>query len=175
MLLRRFLILNRYRGDAIRQAYLLLGSSELLGNPVGLLQNLGTGVRDFFYEPAQGLVRYSVAGFGTGLARGTMSLALHSTTGVALWISKLAGNAQSIINEMYDRCVNPMLFSLGADETSRTAMESSGLLNRNRPPATTIRRRLLLEIESHQIEDADGGAFKIEKLKCSKLCHYNRL
>ena len=104
-----------------------------------------------------------------------MSLALHSTTGVALWISKLAGNAQSIINEMYDRCVNPMLFSLGADDTSRTAMESSGLLNRNRPPATTIRRRLLLEIESHQIEDGDGGALKIEKLKCSKLCHYNRL
>ena len=86
---------------------------------------------------------------------------------------KLAGNAQSIINEMYDRCVNPMLFSLGADDTSRTAMESSGLLNRNRPPATTIRRRLLLEIESHQIEDGDGGAFKIKELKCSKLCHYN--
>ena len=50
-------IITRYRNDTIRQAYLLLGSSELLGNPVGLLQNLGTGVRDFFYEPAQGLVR----------------------------------------------------------------------------------------------------------------------
>ena len=56
-----------------------------------------------------------------------------------------------------------MLFSLGADDTSRTALESSGLLNRNRPPATTVRRRLLLEIESHQIEDADGGAYSSER------------
>jgi len=32
---------------------LLLGSSELLGNPVGLLRNLATGVSDFFYEPGK--------------------------------------------------------------------------------------------------------------------------
>lgn len=34
----------------------MVGSVEFLGNPVGLINNLGTGVYDFFYQPAVGLV-----------------------------------------------------------------------------------------------------------------------
>lgn len=40
----------------------------MLGNPVGLVNNLGTGVVDFFYEPAQGLVK-SPKDFSVGLAK----------------------------------------------------------------------------------------------------------
>jgi vacuolar protein sorting-associated protein 13A/C len=40
----------------------------MLGNPVGLVGNLGTGVADFFYEPAQGLVK-SPKDFSVGLAK----------------------------------------------------------------------------------------------------------
>lgn len=32
-------------------------SVEFLGNPVGLVSNLGTGVKDFFVEPAQGIIQ----------------------------------------------------------------------------------------------------------------------
>ena len=37
----------------MQQLYKLVGSFEFLGNPVGLANNLGTGMKDFFYEPAQ--------------------------------------------------------------------------------------------------------------------------
>ena len=46
---------------------------DLLGDPLGLVKNLGAGVLDFFYEPALGLVR-SPKEFGAGLAKGTLSL-----------------------------------------------------------------------------------------------------
>jgi hypothetical protein len=36
---------------------MILGSTGLFGNPVGLLKDLGVGVMDFFYEPAQGLAQ----------------------------------------------------------------------------------------------------------------------
>lgn len=36
---------------------MILGSFEFLGSPLSLVNNLGTGVYDFFYEPAQGLVK----------------------------------------------------------------------------------------------------------------------
>jgi hypothetical protein len=127
-------IITRYRGDAMRQAYLLLGSSELLGNPVGLLQNLGTGVRDFFYEPAQGLVRYSPLQFGTGLARGTLSLAMHSTTGVAMWCSKLAGNARWAIDRVYTRYVESFMFS----SHNTTQSSNSRRNNRSRDDAQAL-------------------------------------
>jgi hypothetical protein len=44
----------------------VLLSFEVLGNPVASISTLGTGVRDFFVEPAQGMTR-GVRDFGTGL------------------------------------------------------------------------------------------------------------
>ena len=35
----------------------MFGSFEFLGNPVGLVSDLGTGVLDFFQEPAKGLLK----------------------------------------------------------------------------------------------------------------------
>ncbi|POM61404.1 Vacuolar protein sorting-associated protein [Phytophthora palmivora] len=42
--------------QGMRQIYSLIGAADILGNPVGLVTNLGVGVKDFFYEPAAGLV-----------------------------------------------------------------------------------------------------------------------
>ncbi len=88
-------ILGHYRSQALRQAYLILGSVDLLGDPRGLVQNLGAGVLDFFYEPALGLVR-SPKDFGAGIAKGTISLfrrvvlgAATSATGFANGVSTL--------------------------------------------------------------------------------------
>jgi len=44
---------KHYKAQLVQQLYKLVGSFEFLGNPVGLVNNLGTGVKDFFYEPAQ--------------------------------------------------------------------------------------------------------------------------
>jgi hypothetical protein len=74
------------------QVYKILGSADFLGNPVGLLGNLGTGVKDFFFEPAQGLVE-SPEAFGKGLAKGSVSLVKHTTYGLFNTVSKLTGTA----------------------------------------------------------------------------------
>jgi len=83
-------IMKHYTSQVIREAYKVLGSLEILGNPVQLVGNLGEGVMDFFYEPAKGLVT-SPQDFGRGLARGTTSLLKHTLTGIFGAASKVTG------------------------------------------------------------------------------------
>ena len=42
-----------YTKQFVSQLYKIFGSFNFLGNPVGLLENLGNGVKAFFYEPIQ--------------------------------------------------------------------------------------------------------------------------
>ena len=80
----------------------IIGSAAVLGSPVTLVDRLGTGVYDFFHEPAQGFFilifmqvyffsfffqkfQGFVAGpeaFGKGLAKGTKSLLKNTLSGV---------------------------------------------------------------------------------------------
>jgi len=39
------------------QVLFVAGSLTTLGSPVNLVSSVGTGVKDFFYEPIQGLVK----------------------------------------------------------------------------------------------------------------------
>lgn len=70
-----------YTGQIIAESYKVLGSFEFLGNPVGLVNNLGSGVVDFFYLPSKGAVE-SPQKFGVGLAKGSLSLVKGITSGV---------------------------------------------------------------------------------------------
>ena len=54
----------------MNQFYKLLGSSDLIGNPVGLIGKLGTGVFELVSEPAKGLLKGPdefVGGVGKGI------------------------------------------------------------------------------------------------------------
>ncbi len=62
------------------QLYKVLGSTDFLGNPISLLKNLGTGVYDFFHEPAMGLVS-SPRDFAVGITKGTSSLLKNTIYG----------------------------------------------------------------------------------------------
>jgi len=84
-------IIAHYKSQGLSQAYKIIGSIEILGDPVALVGNLGEGVADFFYEPAQGLVS-SPQDFASGLARGTASLLKHTITGVFGAASKVTGS-----------------------------------------------------------------------------------
>lgn len=55
------------------QLYKILGSVEFLGSPASLISNLGTGVYDFFHEPARGIVS-GPKDFGLGIKKVTPSL-----------------------------------------------------------------------------------------------------
>ena len=82
-------LINYYIRNSITQAYKLLGSFEAIGSPVGLLTNIGTGVYDFFYEPARGLVE-SPDAFGRGLAKGSISLLKNTFSSVFNSFSKIS-------------------------------------------------------------------------------------
>ena len=56
------------------QLHKVIGSADVLGNPVGLFNNVSSGVVDIFYEPYQGFIMSDrPQDFGIGLARGTAS------------------------------------------------------------------------------------------------------
>lgn len=84
------MIVSHYTRQAIAEVYKILGSTDLLGNPVGLFNNVASGVTDFFYEPAKGIVT-SPQAFGKGLANGTASLVKNSIFGVFNAVSKITG------------------------------------------------------------------------------------
>ncbi|EGG20963.1 vacuolar protein sorting-associated protein 13 family protein [Cavenderia fasciculata] len=91
-----------YTSQALFQFYNILGSIDIIGNPVGLFRNFGTGVKDFFVEPANGIIK-SPADFGKGLAKGTSSLVKNSVYGTFNTISKITGTIGSgVANLSFD-------------------------------------------------------------------------
>ncbi len=46
-----------YTSNFLFQMYKIIGSVDIIGNPLSFASSLGTGVIDFFYEPAQGLIK----------------------------------------------------------------------------------------------------------------------
>ncbi len=79
---------NHYFDALIRQLYKIVGSFDFLGDPVGVLSQLGTGIWDFFYEPAEGLM-HSPYAFGRGVAKGTLSLVSNTASGVLGFTAKI--------------------------------------------------------------------------------------
>jgi vacuolar protein sorting-associated protein 13A/C len=66
----------------------IVGALDLVGNPISLMASLGTGVKDFFYEPSQGLIQSPMA-FGRGVAKGTLSLMSHTTSGALSAVGRI--------------------------------------------------------------------------------------
>ena len=58
-----------YQEQLMAQIYRVLGSADFLGNPVGLFNNISSGVSDIFYEPYQGIVMHGNKDIGLGIAR----------------------------------------------------------------------------------------------------------
>ncbi len=79
---------NHYFDALLRQLYKIVGSFEFLGDPVGALSQLGTGVWDFFYEPAEGLL-HSPYAFVRGVAKGTLSLVSNTAGGILGFTTKI--------------------------------------------------------------------------------------
>jgi len=68
----------------------IAGDLDLLGSPVALLGNLGSGVRDFFYEPANALL-YSPRELHLAVAKGTLSLMRNTVLSTVNATSKVSG------------------------------------------------------------------------------------
>uniref|UniRef100_A0A061SMK5 Vacuolar protein sorting-associated protein 13 family protein n=1 Tax=Tetraselmis sp. GSL018 TaxID=582737 RepID=A0A061SMK5_9CHLO len=76
--------------EALSELYKILGSVEIVGAPVSLISTLGTGVRDFFYEPARGIV-HGPEVFARGVKAGTVSLLQKSAYGIFHSMGQVTG------------------------------------------------------------------------------------
>lgn len=86
-------IQTHYTQECIRQIHIVLGSADFLGNPVGLFNNVSSGVADIFYEPYQGLVMTDrPQELGIGIAKGASSFVKKSVFGFSDSMAKITGS-----------------------------------------------------------------------------------
>ncbi|KAJ5374980.1 Vacuolar protein sorting-associated protein 13 [Penicillium concentricum] len=82
-----------YTQEFLRQIHIILGSADFLGNPVGLFNNVSSGVAAIFYEPYQGLVMTDrPQELGMGIAKGATSFVKKSVFGFSDSMAKLTGS-----------------------------------------------------------------------------------
>ena len=86
-------IKTHYVQESLRQVHVVLGSADFLGNPVGLFQNVSSGIQDIFYEPYQGLVMTDrPQDLGIGIAKGATSFVKKSIFGLSDSVGKFTGS-----------------------------------------------------------------------------------
>lgn len=86
-------ITTHYSQEFIYQIYKVMGSADIIGNPVGLFNNLSSGFMDLFYEPYNGYtITDRPSEFGVGLARGGLSFMKKSVYGLSDSVSKVTGS-----------------------------------------------------------------------------------
>lgn len=79
-----------YTKQALLQLYRVVGSISVLGNPVGLLESVSSGMRDLFLEPFRGLG--SGKSFVTGVGRGALSLLQNASYGMLNSVGRIASS-----------------------------------------------------------------------------------
>ena len=72
------------------QVYKVLGSSDLIGNPTKLIDNIGTGFIELINEPRKGFLKGPTQ-FGKGLAKGIASLVSNVVGGTFDAVGKITG------------------------------------------------------------------------------------
>jgi vacuolar protein sorting-associated protein 13A/C len=87
-------LLLHFKNQALQEIYKVVGSADMFGNPVGFVQSLGTGVIDFFYEPAKGIA-ISPKEFVSGVGKGSFSLVKNTISGAFNTASKITGSIGS--------------------------------------------------------------------------------
>ena len=93
------MVIRNYTRQGLLQFYKIIGSSDLLGNPVGLIDKLGTGVFEFFNEPRKGIVK-GPKEFVGGIGKGVKSLLTNVVSGSFDSISKITGSLYGVFKNI---------------------------------------------------------------------------
>ncbi|XP_064651739.1 intermembrane lipid transfer protein VPS13B-like isoform X2 [Lineus longissimus] len=80
-----------YASAALFRAGLVVGSLEILGNPTGLVRNIGSGVADLFRMPLEGITK-GPGSFLSGITHGFSSLLWHTSTGALTSVTNFASS-----------------------------------------------------------------------------------
>ena len=92
------LIINQYKQATLVQVMKIFGCIDLLGNPVNLFKNFGSGVKDFFQKPVQGIIEGPIEGI-KGAFEGSMSFFKHTVDGTFTATSKItSGISKGILS-----------------------------------------------------------------------------
>lgn len=84
---------KHYGQSFFYQLHKILGSADFLGNPVGLFNNISSGVLDIFYEPYQGfIINDRPQELGIGIAKGGLSFLKKSVFGFSDSFAKVTGS-----------------------------------------------------------------------------------
>ncbi|ODV94409.1 hypothetical protein PACTADRAFT_18111 [Pachysolen tannophilus NRRL Y-2460] len=84
---------THYGQAFLYQIHKILGSADVLGNPVGLFNNISSGLMDIFYEPYQGFIMNDrPQELGIGLAKGGASFLKKSVFGFSDSFAKFTGS-----------------------------------------------------------------------------------
>ncbi|KAI6208431.1 Vacuolar protein sorting-associated protein 13C [Aphelenchoides besseyi] len=100
-------ITSHYTKQFIKQLYVLVLGLDVIGNPYGLVMDVGSGVVDAFYQPYQGAIQ-GPEEFVEGVALGVSSLFTHTFGGAASAVSRITGTvgkgvAALTLDEEYQR------------------------------------------------------------------------
>lgn len=88
-----------YVNETLRQVYRIIGSLDFVGNPTMLFTSFFSGVRDLVMTPSKAFMRSptDASGVGIGVAKGTISLFSHSTSGFfGFWAKVSAAAGQGL-------------------------------------------------------------------------------
>ena len=98
-------LINHYSKEGIKQIYRILGSTDLIGNPVNFIEGLGNGFFELVNEPRKGFL-LGPKQFGKGLLKGLggmLSGVVGGTFGVVQRVSgTLYGATQSMMGKGRD-------------------------------------------------------------------------
>lgn len=89
----RRIIRTHYVSQLTQHFFSVIGSLAIFHGPADFFANVGTGVRDFFYEPINGLI-YGPDKFVEGLETGSLSLA----RGIFVGVVRGAANVTYVLN-----------------------------------------------------------------------------
>ena len=114
-------LMTYYKNQILAQIYKIILNIDLLGNPINLLEGLGTGIFQLFNEPRKGLLK-GPEEFGLGLTRGARALVSNVVGGGFNSVSKITG---TLLN------ASKNLSSIGTEEeiVIKEEEKPSGLLD----------------------------------------------
>lgn len=92
--------------QTIFQFYKLIGSSDLIGNPVGFVSKLGSGFYELFNEPRKGLLK-GPKEFVGGVGKGVTSLVTGFISAGSDSVSKISGSCYSMFKSVSGQEIKP--------------------------------------------------------------------
>ena len=92
-------LINHYSKEGIKQIYKILGSTDLIGNPVNFIEGLGTGFFELVNEPRKGFL-LGPKQFGKGLLKGLGGVLSGVVGGSFAVVQRISGTLYSATQSM---------------------------------------------------------------------------